>query len=97
MPDWTPALLLLVFATHLPLFAWRWRKTGESRYAATCLTFGLLVVAYALRVFAPDAALAGLRLHPLIRSAALASAAVSIGWLLVHVASRLRTPGARDR
>ena len=47
------ALLLIVFATHLPLFAWRWRRTGERRHAATTLTFGLLVVTYALRVFAP--------------------------------------------
>jgi hypothetical protein len=90
-------LLLLVFATHLPFFAWRWRKTGEARYAATCLTFGLLVIAYTLRVFAPDAALAGVRLHPAIRGAALASAAVSIGWLIVHQASRLRASGSPDR
>jgi hypothetical protein len=47
-------VLLFVFTTHLPFFAWRWRATGERRYAATTLTFALLVVTYGLAVFAPQ-------------------------------------------
>ena len=39
-----PLVLFLVFVTHLPFFAWRWRATRERRYAATTLTFALLVV-----------------------------------------------------
>lgn len=79
-----PALLLFVFATHLPFFAWRWRRTGELRHAATTLTFALLVVTYALRVFAPQAEWGGRPLHAWARGPALVSAALSIGLLLRH-------------
>ncbi len=81
MPDWTPQLLLFVFVTHVPLFAWRWHRTGELRYAATTLTFALLAAVYGLRVFAPDLSLRGTPLHEWARVPALLSAAVSLGLL----------------
>jgi hypothetical protein len=84
MPDWTPQLLLLVFVTHLPFFAWRWLRTRELRYAATSLTFALLIVTYALRVFAPEARLGGTPAYLYFRVPAWACAAVSIGMLLRH-------------
>ena len=77
------ALLLGVFAVHLPFFIWRLRSTGELRYAATSVTFGLLVSAYALRVFAPELHVAGISLHAAVRAVALVSAAVSLS-LLAH-------------
>jgi len=79
-----PWLLLLVFATHLPFFAWRWWRTREIRHAATTLTFSLLVIVYALRVFAPEWRWLGAPAHQLLRLPALAAAAVSIGLLLRH-------------
>ena len=91
MPDWMPLLLLFVFVTHLPFFAWRYRRTREIRYAATTLTFALLVILYALRVFAADAALGGVPLYAHVRVPAWISAAISIGLLLRHWASSLAT------
>jgi hypothetical protein len=96
MPNWTPQLLLFVFVTHLPFFAWRCHRTRELRYAATTLTFALLVVAYALRIFAPEASSNGAPLHPQVRTAALLSAAVSVG-LLVHHHWRRAAQGPRRR
>ena len=93
MPSWWPALCLFVFTTHMPFFAWRWARTGEGRYAATTLTFALLSVVYALRVFAPEAALGDTPWWEIARVPAWLSAAVSIGWLVRHQADRLR--GAR--
>lgn len=90
--DWTSQLLLFVFATHLPFFAWRWRRTGELRHAATTLTFALLVGVYALQVFAPDWSWRGTPLYRLARIPALCSAAISVGLVLRHLLSR---PGRR--
>jgi hypothetical protein len=79
-----PLLLLFVFATHMPFFAWRYRRTRELRYAATALTFGLLAVTYALRIFAPQVEGGGLPLYAYVRVPAWIAAAVSIGMLLNH-------------
>jgi hypothetical protein len=85
-----PRVLLFVFTTHLPFFAWRWRATGERRYAATTLTFALLVVTYGLAVFAPQLRVGDIALYQVVRVVAWASAAVSIGLLVRHHAARLR-------
>ena len=84
------ALLLIVFATHLPLFAWRWRRTGERRHAATTLTFGLLVGTYALRVFAPEFGIAGLPAWQVARVPVWACAALSLVLLAHHWLGRWR-------
>ena len=85
-----PRVLLFVFATHLPFFAWRWRATGERRYAATTLTFALLVITYGLAVFAPQLRVGDTPLFSIVRVVAWASAALSIGLLVRHHAGRLR-------
>ena len=85
-----PRVLLFVFTTHLPFFAWRWHATGERRYAATTLTFSLLVVTYALAVFAPELRVAGTPLYQVVRVIAWLSAAVSVALLVRHHAQRLR-------
>ena len=85
-----PPLLLFVFATHMPFFVWRYRRTGEQRHAATALTFALLAITYALRVFAADARCGGIPLYAYVRVPAWAAAALSIGLLLRHHAPRLR-------
>ena len=90
MPEWWPKLLLFVFVSHAPLFAWRYRQTREARFAATTLTFLLLALAYALRVFAPELMLGGSPLHLYARVIAWLSAALSIGLLLGHLLRRLR-------
>ena len=90
MPDWMPALFLFVFVTHMPFFAWRYRKTREIRHAATALTFALLAIAYALRVFAPDATYGSVPLYRTVQVPAWISAAISIGLLLRHHLARLR-------
>ena len=94
MPEWTLQLLLFVFATHAPFFAWRYHRTREVRHAATTLTFALLTIAYALRVFAPYVSLGGVPLHSYARAPALLSALLSIGLLLRHLWRRSRS-GAR--
>jgi hypothetical protein len=85
-----PLVLLFVFATHLPFFAWRWRATGERRYAATTLTFALLVITYGLAVFAPELRIGDLPVFQIVRRIAWLSAAVSIFLLIRHHARRLR-------
>lgn len=95
VPDWWPALLLVVFATHGPFFAWRWWRTGQARHAATTLTFALLVVAYALRVFAPELRLAGVPLWQAARVPAWAAAAVSLTLLARHALDRARSRADR--
>ncbi len=93
MPEWWPTLLLFVFATHLPVFAWRWARTRAPRHAATTLTFALLTVSYALRVLAPHASLGDWPLHAWVRVPAWIAALGSIGLLLHHVATRRETGG----
>ncbi len=98
MPDWWPALLLGVFATHLPFFAWRWRRSGERRHAATTLTFALLVATYGLRVFAPELHVGGVSLFRAVRACAWAAAALSIGLLVRHLLrARRRGEESLDR
>ena len=89
-----PRVLLFVFTTHLPFFAWRWRATGERRYAATTLTFALLVITYGLAVFAPQLRVGETPLYQIVRVVAWASAAVSIALLVRHHVGRLRDPRA---
>jgi hypothetical protein len=86
-----PLVLFCVFSTHLPFFAWRWRATREPRYAATTLTFVLLVITYGVAVFAPQLRVGGTPLFRVVRVFAWMSAAVSIGLLIRHHARRLRT------
>ena len=86
-----PRVLLFVFTTHLPFFAWRWHATGERRYAATTLTFALLVVTYGLAVFAPELRVGEIRVFEIVRVVAWTSAAVSIGLLVRHHVARLRS------
>ena len=88
MPDWWPILLLFVFATHGPFFAWRWRRTGEARFLATSITFALLALTYALRVFAEDESFRGISLFWWVRVPAWLSAVFSIGLFLRHQISR---------
>ena len=90
LPAVPPELLLFVFATHLPFFLFRWARSREIRYAATSVTFALLAIAYAIRVFAPQATIGGVSLFAIARVPAWAAAAVSIGLLLRHHARRLR-------
>ncbi len=88
-------LLLFVFATHMPFFAWRYYQRGELRYAATACTFALLALMYGLRVFAPAVAVNGVPLHAYIRVPAGIAAAFSIG-LLVWSAVRRRLSASLD-
>ena len=92
-----PALLLFVFVTHLPFFAWRYLRTREARYAATTLTFSLLVVTYGLLVFAPEQRFAGVPLYTLVRVAAWVCAAVSVGLLVRHHLAKRRSAVASLR
>lgn len=85
-----PVVLLFVFATHLPFFAWRWRATGERRFAAATVTFSLLVMTYSLGLFAPELRIGATPLFQITRVLAWIAAALSIGLLVRHFAgSRL--------
>jgi hypothetical protein len=89
MSRWMAELLLFVFATHLPYFVWRYYQTRELRFAATSVTFSLLVISYAIRVFAPELAWGGRPLHAQLRIAAWCAAVVSVALLVRHAAARL--------
>lgn len=84
MPDWWPWLALGVFASHLPFFALRWWRTRAPRFAATTLTFGLLVATYALQLFAPELRIGDRELHEICRRFAWGAAAVSLSLLVTH-------------
>ena len=92
MPEWWPWLALVVFGTHLPIFALRWWRTGALRYAATSLTFSLLIATYALQLFAPELRIFEVELHIVCRRVAWAAAAVSIGLLVAHSLRREVSP-----
>ncbi len=92
MPEWMDELLLFVFVTHMPFFAWRYQRTHELRYAATAFTFALLAVMYGLRVFAPEVSVNELPLHGYVRVPAWIAAALSIGLLLRHALRSARRP-----
>lgn len=89
MPDWWPKLLLGVFVTHLPFFAWRWRRSGELRHAATTVTFLLLIATYSLQVFAPGLRIDGVEIQPWIRRTAWAAATLSLALLARHGIRRI--------
>jgi hypothetical protein len=84
-----PELLLFVFATHLPYFAWKYHRTRELRFAATSITFALLTISYAIRVFAPELIWGGRPLHAQVRIVALCAAVISVALMLRHAAVRL--------
>ncbi len=97
MPDWWPALLLFVFATHGPFFAWRWHRTRELRHAATSVTFALLVLTYGLRVFAPEASVGDTPLWRIVRVPAWAAAALSLSLLAAHLVRKVTSSRASPR
>ena len=84
MPDWLVAVLLVVFAVHLILFARLAFRRRQGYYIAVAFTFALLVVAFSLRLGWPEILVGELELYWLFRWAAWASAAVSISWLLIR-------------
>ncbi|MEM7409428.1 MAG: hypothetical protein AAF430_04235 [Myxococcota bacterium] len=83
-------LLLVVFATHAPFFALRWVRTREPRFAATTVTFALLVATYGVKIAAPDLRIGELPVFHALRVAAWAAATVSLGMLLRHWVLRKR-------
>jgi len=88
MKLFSPPVLLFVFVTHMPFFAWRYYKTREFRHAATALTFALLAVAYAVRVFAPAAEIGGMSWFSVLRIPAWGAASVSLTLLAHHWCGR---------
>ena len=87
----SPELLLFVFLTHMPFFAWRYHRTGERRHAATTITFAILSLAYGFRVFAPELSVAGVPCHGILRGIGLLSAVWSVSLLVHHLLGRRRT------
>jgi hypothetical protein len=88
MPDWLIATMLAVFAIHFAVFARLAFQRRQSYYVAVCTTFALLILAFGLRLGAPEFAVAGTPLHWIARWFAWASAALSISWLLARKFSR---------
>jgi hypothetical protein len=84
MPDWLVATMLVVFAMHFAAFARLAITRRERYYIAVSTTFALLMLAFGLRLAAPDLAVAGTPLHWIARWLAWASAALSISWLLAR-------------
>jgi hypothetical protein len=53
-PSMMPKLLFVIYAIHLAIFAFAWRRRREGVYGVLVAAFVLLLVSHALRVFAPD-------------------------------------------
>ncbi|MFO7858224.1 MAG: hypothetical protein R6V11_04800 [Ectothiorhodospiraceae bacterium] len=81
--------LLVIFLVHLGAFTWLWVRRRQPYYLALIATFTLLSAATAARLLAPDLQVAAtLTLGEVLRAAALAAAAVSIGWTLMRMRAR---------
>ena len=83
-------LLLLVFLVHLAVFSRLAIRRKEGYYLALVLTFSLLSVSAALRLWPAEMMLMGEPLAQWFRRAALAAAVVSISWGLVRFIRRWR-------
>ena len=90
MPHWLIQSLLVVFGVHLLLFSRAWYRRRSLRLAVTSVTFALLVVAFALRLWLPQAQVAGVAIWWLPRG---------LGWggALLSLILWLRERGQGDR
>ncbi|MFO7762478.1 MAG: hypothetical protein R6V61_01960 [Wenzhouxiangellaceae bacterium] len=93
MTNTIPALLLLLFLGHLVGFAIVGLKRRQWYYLALVTTFGLLSAAFATQLAAPEALVAGMPLHRLLRQAAWVAAAISISWTALRMLGRRRRAG----
>jgi len=90
MTNAIPALLLIVFLAHLIGFAVLGFRRRQWYYLALVITFGLLSAAFAAQLFAPEARLANVPVHWLLRITAWAAAAISVSWTALRVLGRKR-------
>jgi hypothetical protein len=94
VPDWLIATMLVVFVIHFSVFVRLATRRRQSYYVAVSTTFAFLILAFGLRLTAPDFALVGIPAHRMARWMAWASAALSISWLLLRkFHRRAETPG----
>lgn len=95
MPPSLTGLLLVVFLIHLVAFAVLGLRRRQVYYLALVVTFSLLSASMAARLAMPDSHLRddGMTVDEVLRIAACAAAAVSIGWTLVRLRARI----ARNR
>jgi len=82
MPDWLVAGLIVLFAVHLIVFGMLGLKRKERYYLFVCITFTLLIITFSIRLWAPEAEVAGMQLYWVFRIAAWMSAAVSLTMLV---------------
>jgi uncharacterized membrane protein YGL010W len=83
------ATLLLVFLVHLAAFAVLGLRRRQLYYLSLVLTFSLLSGSMAARLFLPGWTVAGdVELAHGLRTAAWATAVVSIGWTLQRMRAR---------
>ncbi|MDD5676210.1 MAG: hypothetical protein PHC61_18705 [Chitinivibrionales bacterium] len=78
MPHWLIAALLIVFIVHCIVFSILTIKNKSGYYLGVTVTFFLLVVAYAMRLWASDWSVAGIKGFWYFRIAAWVLAGVSI-------------------
>jgi len=96
MTNAIPALLLIVFLAHLVGFGMLGLRRRQWYYLALVVTFGLLSAALATQLIAPDARVANLPLHGLLRMSAWVAAAVSISWTALRVLGRVAQGRRRE-
>ncbi len=86
--------LLAIFLVHLVAFSVLALRRRQPYYLALIVTFALLSVAIAVRIWWPDLDFGDRPVHETLRQLALLAAAVSITWTLVRLVRRSLKTGA---
>jgi hypothetical protein len=82
--------LLAIFLVHLFAFGLLGLRRRQAYYLALMLTFSLLSLSIALRLWWPDWVVGQRPLFEWLRYLAWLAAAVSIGWTLTRIVQRRR-------
>jgi hypothetical protein len=88
--------LLAVFLVHLLVFGLLGWRRRQAYYLALVITFSLLSLSIALRLWWPDLTLGQRPLFAWLRALAWVSAAVSIGWTLTRILIRRKAQSGRQ-
>lgn len=91
MTDLLLYILLAIFLAHLTAFAALGMRRRQKYYIALVLTFSLLSLSIALRLWWPDWVMGQRPLFEWLRYLAWLAAAVSVGWTLTRIVQRRRS------
>ena len=90
MPDWSIALMLVVFAIHLIVFARLAIIRKQGYYWLVATLFAVLTVSFSLRLWFPELRLGHYHAHMLVRLLGWVMAAVTLPILGLRIYRRFR-------